>query len=38
MISQSLVDTLHIDCGHFNQCVIDLTITYLSGDTYTITS
>ena len=25
MTSQSIVDTLRIDCGHFNQCGVNLT-------------
>ena len=31
MTSYSLVDTLHIDHGHFHQCVVDLTILYVYG-------
>jgi hypothetical protein len=26
MTSESLVSTLHIACGHFKSCVVDLTI------------
>ena len=29
MTSHSLVDTLHIDHGCFNQCVVDLTISHI---------
>ena len=29
MTNQSLVDTLHIDCGRFNQGVVDSTIPYI---------
>ena len=30
MTSQNLIDTLHIECDRFNQCVVDLTIPYLN--------
>jgi hypothetical protein len=29
MTSESLVNTLHIDCGHFNECVVDSTSLYI---------
>ena len=28
MTNQSRVDTLHIECDSFNQCVVDLTIPF----------
>ena len=30
MTSQRLLDTLHVDFGSFNQCVVGSTISYLS--------
>jgi hypothetical protein len=36
MTNQNLVDLLHVDYGHFKQCMVDLTIPYICICTYTL--
>ena len=36
MTKHNLVDLLHIDYGHLNQCMVDLPIPYIRIYTYTL--